>query len=106
MGLTGLKGRVFLVTGVSTKCEVFLRSLFVSNMSSASNFRHIVHNPFHEEEEDVVHLSKKSMLYLGDHQPHRVDLGRYNSGTKPIERIGIDFNAFKHFSPEQELLSM
>jgi len=46
------------------------------------------------------------MLYLGDHQPHRVDLGRYNSGTKPIERIGIDFNAFKHFSPEQELLSM
>lgn len=72
VGLAGLKGRVQLVPGETTQCEVFLRSLFVSNRTSASNFKHLVHNPFHEDDEDVAapnryhSVSKKSQLYLGE----------------------------------------
>lgn len=67
-------------------------------------FKHMLHNPFIEEDEEVsnVSISQISHKYLGsDHHHKFLELGR---GVKP--QTDIDFKPFKYFNPATELLSM
>ena len=105
LGLAGLKGKLELTPSEEvTVCKVFLRTLFISNKQSDYVFKHLLHNPFIEEDEEVsnVSVSQISHKYLGTDLHHKfLDLGR---GVKP--QTDIDFKPFKSFNPATELLSM